>query len=263
MLFLTYEGMKPPKPSLHDALAKWVKAGGVLVFVDDDRDPYNAVKEWWNTQPNAYKFPREHLFELLGINSEGMHKVGKGTVIYKKTSPALLTKEKTGDEVIVKLTKEACEAAEIKYIETNYLLLKRGPYIIGAGLNETDDSTTKEITGKFVDLFNSELAVLDKVALAPRSRVFLLDIDKLDKSKPTVIASASKILGETLADGVLKFHSEGPAETTCATRVLLKNKPKSVKANEITVDWTWDEKSSTALITYPNSTEGHWIEVEL
>ena len=263
VLFLTYEGMKPPKPSLHEALVKWVKDGGVLVFVDDDSDPYNSVKEWWNTQPNMYKFPREHLFELLKINSEGVHKVGKGTVIYKKTSPALLTKEKTGDEVIEKLTKEACKAAGTKYVETNYLLLKRGPYIIGAGLNESNDPTKKEITGKFVDLFNSELAILDKVILEPGSRVFLLDRGKLDKSKPGVIASASKILEETITDGVLKFHSEGPAETTCATRVLLKNKPKSVKADEISVDWTWDEKSSTALITYPNSTEGHWIEVEL
>ena len=39
LLLLTYEGQKPPTPQFHDALAKWVRAGGALVVVDNDRDP--------------------------------------------------------------------------------------------------------------------------------------------------------------------------------------------------------------------------------
>ena len=66
-MLLTYEGQKPPKPEFHAALAKWVRDGGALVVVDDDSDPYNAVREWWNTAPHSYKTPRQHLFEALGI----------------------------------------------------------------------------------------------------------------------------------------------------------------------------------------------------
>ena len=49
VLLLTYHGMKPLSPEVHAPLAEWVKRGGVLVVVDDDSDPYNAVREWWNT----------------------------------------------------------------------------------------------------------------------------------------------------------------------------------------------------------------------
>ena len=42
VLLMTYEGMKPMTPDVHDALADWVKQGGVLVFLGDDSDPYNA-----------------------------------------------------------------------------------------------------------------------------------------------------------------------------------------------------------------------------
>ena len=48
VLVMTYEGMKPMDAGANQAIADWVKAGGALVFVDDDRDPYNAVKSWWN-----------------------------------------------------------------------------------------------------------------------------------------------------------------------------------------------------------------------
>src|SRR5262249_30203662 len=49
LLLLTYEGQKPPKPAFHEALAKWVRGGGALVVIDDDGDPYHAVREWWNS----------------------------------------------------------------------------------------------------------------------------------------------------------------------------------------------------------------------
>ena len=62
LLLLTYEGQKPPTPEFHDALAEWVRKGGALVVIDDDRDPYNAVREWWNVAPLAYATPRQHLF---------------------------------------------------------------------------------------------------------------------------------------------------------------------------------------------------------
>src|SRR5581483_2882409 len=67
VLLLTYEGMKPMTPAVNTALAEWVKAGGALVVVDDDRDPYNHVRSWWNTAPHSYSTPRQHLFEQLGL----------------------------------------------------------------------------------------------------------------------------------------------------------------------------------------------------
>ena len=96
LLLLTYEGQKPPKPEFHTALAKWVRDGGALVVVDDDGDPYNAVREWWNTDPHSYKTPRQHLFEALGIpkDATGVHKkVGRGVVVREALSPQRFTRE--------------------------------------------------------------------------------------------------------------------------------------------------------------------------
>lgn len=83
VLLMTYEGMKPMKCEVHAVLAAWVRQGGVLVFVDDDLDPYNAVRAWWNDGSNGkkYRLPREHLFEQFGVAKDaapGSYKVGGG-----------------------------------------------------------------------------------------------------------------------------------------------------------------------------------------
>ncbi|PYI84662.1 MAG: hypothetical protein DME26_12860 [Verrucomicrobia bacterium] len=63
VLLLSYHGMKPLSPDAHRPLTEWVKRGGVLVVVDDDTDPYNRVREWWNSDGRSYATPREHLFD--------------------------------------------------------------------------------------------------------------------------------------------------------------------------------------------------------
>ncbi len=68
LLLLSYHGQKPLSPEVHGPVAEWVKAGGVLVVWDDDSDPYNAVRDWWNSDGRKYKTPREHLFQALGID---------------------------------------------------------------------------------------------------------------------------------------------------------------------------------------------------
>ncbi len=269
VLFLTYEGMKPPKPELHKDLAKWVKAGGVLVFVDDDSDPYNSVKDWWNSDGLHYAAPRIHLFEQLGLNAEtgeGAYNVGKGMLIYKHVSPSSLTKDAKGSETTVSLAKQACAKAEVPWRETNYLILRRGPYVVAAGLDETPKPITRKLKGRFVNLFDSKLPVLREVALQPASRMLLMDLDRLDLSKPKVIASASKVLGTKITSKSIRFHSEGPKDVMAATRIALSAAPKSVKVGdyaESQVTSTWDAGTKTLLLEYPSSPSGVWVEVSL
>ncbi len=265
VLFLTYEGMKPPRPQLHDALAEWVKAGGVLVFIDNDLDPYNAVREWWNTPPMNYATPRLHLFEKLGIDMPGTHKVGKGAVIHSTHSPARLSYCPDGAFKATYLANEACQLANLKWRETSYILMRRGPYVIAAGLDETLELPVRTIKGTFIDLFSPTLDVVNSVELAPGSRVLLLDLAKARHpelaSGSKVLASASKVLEVTTTANSIRFHSEGPEATTCATRVALPSEPKSAKADGADIHFAWHAESKTALLTYPNSPEGKWIEI--
>lgn len=259
-LFLTYEGQKPPTPELHDALTAWVKAGGVLVFVDADKDPYNAVKEWWNKAPMAYSTPRLHLFEKLGVKEPGTHKIGKGAVIYVNTSPATFAHNAAGAKTVVDLAKSASELNGSKWHETSYLMLRRGPYIIAAGLDETEGLPVKSLKGTFIDIFSPTLDVLKSVNLEPGKRVLLKDLSKVEK-KPSVLASASKVLEVTATGSSIKFHSEGPKDTTCATRVLLPSKPVKADVGGKPLECVWDAGSKTALLVYPNTPDGQWVEI--
>ncbi len=113
VLLMTYEGMKPMTPDVHDALANWVRQGGALVFLGDDTDPFNAVRAWWNDPKAAktYKAPRAHLFERLGLLADvdaGLHKVGKGSVVYDRAGPASLTYRADGAEYLLALVKRVC-----------------------------------------------------------------------------------------------------------------------------------------------------------
>lgn len=267
VLFLTYEGMKPPTPELHTHLANWIKAGGVLVFVDDDSDPYNSVKEWWNTNGMNYAAPRIHLFELLGLSAksgEGIYKIGRGSLIYKRISPASLTKDAKGAELTVSMAKQAFAQAKLPWVETNYLILRRGPYVIAAGLEETPKVSPRKLTGLFVNLFDANLKITRQVTVDPGARLLLIDLQKLDLTKPKIIASASKVLGVKVSPNSIRFHSEGPSGTVAATRIALPRSPKSIKVGEYNqnqVESIWDAKSKTLLIKYPNSADGLWIEI--
>jgi hypothetical protein len=74
-----------------------VRRGGVLVMVDDDKDPYNRVREWWNDDGRTQRIPRQHLFEQLGLDERQFRQqppvlvnVGKGAVMWVRQSPVPL-----------------------------------------------------------------------------------------------------------------------------------------------------------------------------
>ena len=129
LLFLTYEGQKPPTPAFHTALAAWVRAGGALVVVDNDDDPYNAVREWWNTAPNAFATPRQHLFEAARHPRRRIGPVSRrqGRRLAERVSPAALSYEVNGGETLRGYARQAVAAIHLKWSETNALVLRRGP----------------------------------------------------------------------------------------------------------------------------------------
>jgi len=89
--------------------------------------------------------------------------------------------------------------------------------------------------------------------------MLLLDIEKAGRRAPAVLASASKIEDEKRSADSLEFHSEGPIDTVCATRLLLEREPKSVTGRRLQFGADrvgWDAAGKTLLITYPNSPDG-------
>jgi len=196
VLLLSYEFMKPLSPGIHLALAQWVQAGGSLVYVGADTDPFNTVKEWWNRPPKRYRSPSEHLFESLGLSrtpAEGAYKSGKGLVIVERKHPAFFSRSKENGKRLLKLLRKAVEAAGGEYAERSSLLLRRGPYVIAASLAESAQEKPLRLKGKFIDLLDPALSVRSEVTVEPGSQAWLIDLEAVSNEPPSVLASAGRV----------------------------------------------------------------------
>jgi hypothetical protein len=217
ILLLSYDGQKPLSPQVHAPLAEWVKGGGVLIFCDKDADPYLKVREWWNSQGNNYATPREHLFELLGLDksaaADKFNPVAKGGLVWLRERPAELSASAQGAAQVVAATKLASEKAGLKWRQTNYLLIRRGPYLIAAGLDESTEGNPRALHGRFVNLFDSELRVLNDVSIDPGSRWFLLDLEGARGDRPHLLASACRALPQKQTGDQISFTVEGVGQT--------------------------------------------------
>ena len=231
VLLLTYEGQKPPTPAFHDSLAKWVRAGGALVVVDNDGDPYNAVRDWWNKAPMNYKTPRQHLFQTLGLPLDfvGSQRVGKGWVRRENMSPAALSRSASGGEQVRQAVISSAGQVGLEWNETNSLVLRRGPYLVASGLDESvPGAPVQTLRGRFIDLFDSTLPVLSEVALSPSKRALLFDLGFNPSSKARVVAAACRVQNEAVAKRTLSFRASGIGETDGVVCAVVPSKPTRV-----------------------------------
>jgi hypothetical protein len=263
LLLLTYEGQKPPSPKFHETLAAWVRAGGALVVVDDDSDPYNAVREWWNTAPRSYRSPREHLFEALGIAKDtvGLHRVGHGIVWRESASPAALTYKEDGAETIRRVVRQAANEGKLAWSESNTLVLRRGPYVIAAGL---DESVTGPYTlhGRYLNLFDPALAVRRDITIAPGDRMLLLDLDRLSPPVAKVIAAACRVRDEHTDGRTLRFQVDGIGDTNAVVAIAARTAPEEVLVGGKALPvLQYDFADGVVRLRFANSVESEAVEV--
>jgi len=263
VILMSYHGQKPLSPDVHKPIADWVRAGGVLVFWDDDTDPYNQVREWWNSGQSHYATPRRHLFEQLGLTDSEpadtasqtpLRRVGQGAVLWHRENPANTAADSEAEARLVSAVKECAANSRLEWRETNYLLLERGPYVIAAGMDESVTAPPKTLHGRFVNLFDPDLAVRREITLSPNTRWFMLDLDKVAVRGPSVLASACKVLPCNSGDGESRWHVEGVAGTP--SMVLLASHTSPVRVildGKQLQDWRWDPVEHLAWIRFENT----------
>ncbi len=234
LLLLSYQGIKPLDPGVHAPLAAWVKRGGVLVVVDDDTDAFNGVRDWWNSEGRHYATVREHLFEQLGLSGAAdmatakPFKVGQGRVLWLRQNPVDLAATAEAETGFGRKLKDTATAHGLRWREENHLLLRRGPYVVAAGLDESTSSEPKLIRGRFINLFDPELRLQSELALMPGSRFFLLDLDRVSGKRPRVLASGCKALVKTQEARTLALSVEGVADTPAIMLIRAPNAPSSI-----------------------------------
>ncbi len=271
LLLLTYEGQKPPSPKFHDALATWVKAGGALVVVDNDGDPYNHAQDWWNDNGKLSTTPRELLFGSLGIDpqGEGTHRVGKGVVLFRKVSPSSVAASPTGPAVVLSAVKDAAAQIHLPWTESSAFILRRGPFVVAAGFDKPEGTPEHPVTrvagsavasldrtpaagsnalapphtapaptpirGRYIDLFNAHLPLVINPQVAEGERRFLLDPSFFPPTEARVLAASAKVVDEQATSGTLRFTvtSIGARDEHDLTAIrLLLPRP----AKKITID---------------------------
>jgi hypothetical protein len=267
ILLLSYDGQKPLSPEVHPPLADWVKRGGVLIFCDKDADPYLKVHEWWNSNGKNYATPREPLFELLGLDKSvtagQFNRIGKGGLIWMCERPAELSTSAQGAARVVAAAELAAKKIQRKWRDTNYLLLRRGPYLVAAGLDESTEGNPRALHGRFVNLFDSELRVQNDISISPGSRRFLLDLDAVRTGRPHLLAAACKALLKEQARHQISFTVEGVGETPAIMLLESIKAPRGVTlAGKNLTTFEYSAKERLLWIRFENATVPRALAVQ-
>ena len=262
VLLMTYSNMKPLDPEAHRHIADWVERGGTLVYCGRDDDPFQGVPEWWNQNGNHYTAPSQHLFALMGMDeqaAEGRYRFGNGNVFVLRHNPKEFVLTEGADNLLL----HTLEAAYGPYERKNAFVLRRGPYLMASVMDESPVSDEPLVLkGRFIDLFDASLPVLDEKVVHPGEQAFLYDLDKVgDAVQVKVLAAASRQYDEVVTPRGFSFVSKSPAQTHNVMRILLPQEPKRVDVN-ITSRSTWDAASRTLLLEFENDPDGVSVSIE-
>jgi hypothetical protein len=267
ILLMSYSNMKPPDEKSHAQLAQWVRNGGIVVYSGRDDDPFQAVKEWWNSDGKTYPCPADDLFEKLGIGrapKEGTYAVGKGSICIIRKDPKEYVLEANGDKP---LREKVEQLYKVEY--KNNFYVRRGPYEIISVLDEGMNAEPYVIKGKLIDLFDPSLPVLAEKKVVPGQQAYLYNVDQVpDPGKPQVLASASRVYEEKIEKKSYAFVVRSPLNTTNVLRVLLPAEPKKVtvvdgKGKSIAdVKTSWDAGSKTSFLSFENDPDGIKVKFE-
>lgn len=262
VLLLTYEHQKPLKPEYHDALAAWVRQGGSLLLVDDGKDPYHKVREWWNEEAQTDARAYDHLLARLSVGAPVWKvpvAVDKGYVRAVAQSPAKLTYEKEGDEKVRAWVNELLALRGERLQMSPGICVRRGPHVIAARFDESPvGDAAMTLSGSFIDLFDPALPHANSKVLGPNQRAFLFDLDYAAKqfNGPRVVAASTRIRQHKIMESAVSFTTRGPSGTAARMRVYAPSAPRTITtAPRVDVTQAWDAASHTALLEMPNRAE--------
>ncbi len=266
-LVLSYEFMKPESPDIHTALGQWVADGGVLVYVGDSSDCFHAIRHWWNQGTRHYTDPAQHLFEVMGLPGEpadGLHSVGRGYVVKVGRHPTELAAVAQAAESYRQAVRQGLEAAGLRWHEGNQLVLRRGRYVVAAAMDESLGEAV-QLHGRYVDLYQANLDIVENPALLPGSVGLYLDLAQVEDAPADILAISARADRVKMTSRSLRFRATGPEGVACAARIALRRAPGKVTATlagaPVPLNCRWDEATGTALLCFDNSPDGVSISI--
>jgi len=261
VLIMSYANMKPPTANVHKYLSEWVKKGGIILYYGTDTDPFQQVKEWWNSDGRKFTAPSQHLFGLMNIHPEEgktAYAIGKGKVYITRTDPKEIIMTPGNDSSFIRLAQQAYrEATHAPLACKNYLYLERGCYTIAAVMDESVSDQPLTIKGPVIDLFDPALPVLTEKVVKPGEQAYLYATNRIvDKQQPKVLCAAARVYDERRTQGSYSFVVKSPSGTQNVMRILLPAQPKAIRVNDTEQKSEWDAATHTCLLKFANDNKG-------
>jgi hypothetical protein len=216
------------------------------------------VREWWNTGDLHYATPRDHLLEKLGLaqDATGRHKVGRGSAVFESRSPSQLSRTAGGAEIVRDAVKRAMADTGQTWTESPALVLRRGPYVIAAGLDVANETAPVTLKGRFILLFDAAQPFVHEYTVGPGTRGVLVDLDRYPKDHVGVVAAASRVTNQKVTDESVSFDAIGQADTNAVVTLLLPRAPKGVTMNGQPLEASaTDYQDGVLRLRFPNRAE--------
>jgi hypothetical protein len=173
------------------------------------------------------------LFDRLAIerNHDGAYRVGRGVVVYSNESPAQLSRAVDGADRVRELVRGAMNVVKIDWRESTALVMRRGPYVIGGGLERAAHRDQPfALRGKFLSLFEPGLPIVTNPTIGAGERALYIDLRRT--RAVGVVAAACRVLQEAIGDRQVTLLTDGIESSNGIVCVRLPREPKSVLIDE-------------------------------
>ncbi len=269
ILFLDYNQRSTPAPEIHDNLARWVQAGGVLVLTGGTEPQKKVSSKWW--QKLNFATPMAHLLHLLKMPSapeEKSYKSGKGSVIFKRDGFIHSENQQTRLARVRSLLEEAIfsfQDAHYLLKPQNYLCLYRGPLVLAAVMPDAENQKMLEIPGTYIDCLAPSCPLIDEKIVAAGEVALLFNLKKFQNRRNEVILSNSKITNQKLNSPEFSFDSHGPSGIECYTFIKLILMPREItlksQDGEVNYRMEWYPEEKLLRLVYPMMINGVHIKL--
>jgi len=262
VIVLSYESFKPLDVSMNVGLAEWVKAGGALIILGDDGDELDQNKDfWWHNL--GFKSPLDHLLAQLKSEGKAAWKFGNGSVVRNNISPKAFADPTEVERTYLPLLNAALQKAGSETLKTpGAFLMQRGPFIIAHA-----QGGQIVASGKFIDVFDPNLALCDNVRLAPGQSGLYRDVAEIIKrGEPALLHTTHRLISQECKNGILRFTLRGPAKTPAVARVFLpKHETEKITVTDAegkSVKVDTQRNVDTIRLKFPNNPKGVTVEIE-
>ena len=184
--------------------------------------------------------------KTLGFESA----VGEGHLIAVGL-PSTYYSTNVGCELMLALTEYATRYADLEYVTTNLMTIRRGNVVATHALVNND-----RLTGRYIDIFDERLTVVTDPVVEGKDSRLLYALDQLDLSIPRFGFSGGELVEGSLTETAEKttFTYTSASSSTVSTRLLAPEGRYPVSATgkcdgkDVEVTMNWNNATSSLLL---------------